>query len=110
MRFVIRFFLSVSLCLFGAMLACLAADDGLPATTQSSRLQKRWFFEWRNMNDPKEVDRMIGRFPRAKAAGYNGAVFSHNVPSSKAAELKEAAREQGLDLIAIVMGNPKERN
>ena len=53
---------------------------------------------------------MIARFPRAKAAGYNGVVFSHNVAASKAGELKEAARQHGLDLIVTVMANPKDRN
>ena len=82
-----------------------AATDGNP-----ERFQKRWFFEWRNMNEPKEVDRMIARFPEAKAAGYNGVAFSYNVPAAKAPELKKAAADNGLDLVAIVMGGPHDRN
>lgn len=73
-------------------------------------MQKRWLFVWRDMSDAKEVDRMIERFPRAKAAGYNGVVFSHNIPESKAAELKQAAQRNGLDLVPIVMGGSHDRN
>jgi hypothetical protein len=73
-------------------------------------MQKRWLFVWRDMSDPLEVDRMIARFPRAQADGYNGIVVAANVPSAKAAELKEAAKEHGLDLIAIVMGGSRDRN
>ena len=51
----------------------------------AARLQKRWLFIWRDMSDPKEVDRMIARFPRAQADGYNGVAFSYNVPPAKAA-------------------------
>ncbi len=53
---------------------------------------------------------MIARFPRARADGYNGVVFSANIPSAKAAELKAAAKEHGLDLVAIVMGGSHDRN
>src|SRR5579862_6131000 len=70
---------------------------------KASALQKRWLFMWRDMNDPKEVDRMIARFPRAKADGYNGVAFSYNIPPAKAAELKQAAKANGLDLVVIVM-------
>jgi hypothetical protein len=73
-------------------------------------MQKRWLFVWRDMSDPKEVDRMIARFPRAKAAGYNGVAFSYKIPAGKAAELRQAAKKHGLDLIAIVMGSPHDRN
>lgn len=75
-----------------------------------SRLQKRWLFVWRDMSDPREVDRMIARFPRAKADGYNGVVFSYSTPQEKAAELKQAAVANGLDLVAIVMGGSRDRN
>ena len=75
-----------------------------------SGMQKRWLFVWRDMSDPKEVDRMIARFPRARAAGYNGVAFAYNIPPSKAAELRQAAKQNHLDLIAIVMGNPHDRN
>src|ERR1051326_8749662 len=80
------------------------------SSTNPSPLQKRWLFVWRNMNDPKEVDRMISRFPRAAAARYNGVAFSYNIPAASAAELTNAARQNHLDLIAIVMGGPKDRN
>lgn len=73
-------------------------------------LQKRWLFVWRNMSDPKEVERMIQRFPRAAADGYNGVAFSHNIAPEKALELKAAASRNKLDLIAIVMGNTRDRN
>lgn len=62
------------------------------------------------MNDAKEVDRVIARLPRAKAAGYNGVVLSPNMLPAKAAEFQEAARVNGLDIVAIVMGNSKDRN
>jgi hypothetical protein len=74
------------------------------------RLQKRWLFVWRDMSDPKEVDRMIARFPRAQADGYNGVAFSYKIPREKAAELRQAAKKHGLDLIAIVMGGAHDRN
>ena len=81
-----------------------------PAPATSNRLAHRWLFVWRNMNDPKEVDRMMDRFPAAAAAGYNGVAFSFNVPPQKAPELVQAAKQNHLDLIAIVMGNAKDRN
>ncbi|MEI7948483.1 MAG: carbohydrate binding domain-containing protein [bacterium] len=87
----------------------------LPALAQSqdatgTSLQKRWLFVWREMSDAKEVDRVIARLPRAKAAGYNGIVLSPNMPPAKAVEFREAARVNGLDIVAIVMGNSKDRN
>jgi hypothetical protein len=99
----------------GALLLCGAAHMPKTAPAASaarapSRLQKRWLFVWRDMNDPKEVDRMIARFPRARADGYNGVAFSYNIPAGKAAELKQAAQKNGLDLIAIVMGGAHDRN
>lgn len=75
-----------------------------------SGMQKRWLFVWRNMSDPKEVDRLIARLPRAQADGYNGIVFSPNVPEGKAAELRQAAKTYGMDIVAIVMGNARDRN
>jgi hypothetical protein len=86
-----------------------AIPHSATATTPAV-LQKRWLFVWRDMSDPKEVDRMIARFPRAQAAGYNGIAFAANIPSGKAAELKEAAKKHGLDLIAIVMGGSRDPN
>lgn len=73
-------------------------------------LQKRWLFVWGNMLDNREVDRVIARLPGAKAAGYNGVVLSPNIEPAKAAELREAAKRNGIDLIAIVMGNSRDRN
>jgi hypothetical protein len=73
-------------------------------------MHKRWLFVWRDMSDPKEVDRVIARLPRAKADGYNGIVLSPNIPPAKAAELRQAARKEGIDLIAIVMGGTHDPN
>ncbi len=73
-------------------------------------LQKRWLFVWRDMSDAKEVDRVIARMPSAQAAGYNGVVLSPNLAPEKAKELREAAKRHGLDLVAIVMGNSRDRN
>lgn len=92
------------LVLLAGLLASAACAPAAPS------LQKRWLFVWRDMNNPAEVDRMIARFPAAQAAGYNGVVFSHNIPEAKAPELREAARAHGLDLIAIVMGGSRDRN
>src|SRR3954452_12813534 len=75
----------------------------------SSPMQKRWLFVWRNVDDPKEVERMIARFPAAAPAGYNGVAFSHDVAPTKATELTEAAKRNKLELIAIVMGGAKDR-
>ncbi|NLC57319.1 MAG: hypothetical protein GX774_10815 [Armatimonadetes bacterium] len=98
----------------GALLlgALWQAPRPAPATAAEAPagLQKRWLFVWRDMSNPREVDRMIARFPRAKAAGYNGVAFSYNVPREKAAELRDAAKQHGLDLIAIVMGGSRDRN
>jgi hypothetical protein len=100
--------------LVGGLLLVYVWSESKPisrsATAAAAISQKRWLFVWRDMNDPQEVDRVIARFPRARAAGYNGVVFSANIPSAKAAELKEAAREHGLDLIAIVMGTSRDPN
>jgi len=89
----------------GAMWTAPAAADG-----SDSAMQKRWLFVWRDMSNPKEVERMIARFPRAQADGYNGVAFSYNVAPEKAVALKQAARQAGLDLIAIVMGGAHDRN
>lgn len=92
----------VGVCLLGP--AC--AQPG----PQENRLEKRWLFVWRDMSNPAEVDRMIARFPQAKGNGYNGVAFSYNVPEAKAAELRQAAADNGLDLVAIVMGGSRDRN
>ena len=76
----------------------------------ASRLQKQWLFIWRDMNRPGEVERMIARFPRAATAGYNGVAFSYNIDPGKAAKLRQAAKQNGLDLVAIVMGGAHDRN
>ncbi len=80
------------------------------ALPPSPVMQKRWLFIWRNMSDPKDVDRTIAQFPRAQADGYNAVVFSSNVAPAKAAELKQAARKYGLGLVAMVMGGAHDRN
>lgn len=104
------------LCLLAALASALlagctwAAPPAAPGKPPTSRLQKRWLFVWREMNDPKETDRMIARFPQAKAAGYNGVAFGHNIPAEKAPALRQAAKKYGLDLIAIVMGGSHDRN
>lgn len=103
-----------------ALLVSVLLMSGSPALTRSdtapdaphalSRMQKRWLFIWQDMTDPKAVDRVIARFPRAKADGYNGVVFSYNVAPAKAAEFKQAAKQNGLELIAAVMGGFHDRN
>lgn len=106
---------------FSAFLACLLILGALavwggeieapPITSpRASKLEKRWLFFWRDMNEPKEVEAMIARFPAAKESGYNGVVFSHNIAASKAAELKQAALQNGLDLVPAVMGGAHDRN
>src|SRR5204862_6591660 len=82
------------------------ADLNIPG----ARFQKRWLFIWRDLTKPEEVERMIARFPAAAAAGYNGVVFSYNIAPSKAGKLRETAKQHGLVLIAIVMGNAHDRN
>ncbi len=100
--------------LFGAAWKAPARTPAKPARKAAAKLpsgmQKRWLFVWRDMTDPKEVDRMIARFPRAHADGYNGVAFNYNIPKEKAAELKRAAKANGLDLVAIVMGGTRDRN
>jgi len=95
--------------LAGVILVGCAGAAPEPAGAKPA-MQKRWLFVWREMSDPKEVDRMIARFPRAQADGYNGVAFSYRVPAAKAPELREAAKKYGLDLVAIVMGSPHDRN
>lgn len=105
----------VSLMVFTALIPCGGGAETRPVgSTADSRaavtMRNRWLFIWRDMKDPKEVDRMIERFPRAKAAGYKGVVFSCDLAESKAAVLRQAAQRNGLDLIAIVMGGSHDRN
>jgi hypothetical protein len=99
----------------GILLLSLAWLTPSPATsateiTLASRIQKRWLFAWREMSNPEEVERMIARFPRAAAAGYNGVAFSYNIAPDKAPRLRQAAEQNGLDLVAIVMGGAHDRN
>ena len=94
----------------GAQQTPRAAPTAKPALSATPRMQKRWLFIWRDMSDPKEVDRLIARLPRAQTDGYNGLAFSCNVPESKAGELRQAAKKYGMDIVAIVMGNSPDRN
>jgi len=96
--------------LAGTLLFGAAWAAPKPSSRSPSGLEKRWLFVWRDMSDPREVDRMIARFPRARAAGYNGVAFSYNIPEGKAGELRQAAKQYGLDIIAIVMGGAHDRN
>ncbi len=99
----LRFVVRLTCCVFFvALTVTVSAAD--------SRKEKRWLFFWRDMNDPKEIDAMISRFPAAKECGCNGVVFQCNVAESKAAALREAAQANGLDLVAVVMGGSKDRN
>src|ERR1041384_6787210 len=96
--------------LFAVLATILSVPCPSNAASNPLALHKRWLFVWRNMSDPKEVDRMIARFPGAAAAGYNGVAFSHDIAPEKAATLTNAAKQYHLDLIAIVMGGPRDRN
>lgn len=93
----------------GALL-WVGALGAAPEPATATAPPKRWLFVWRDMSDAQEVDRMIARFPGARAAGYNGVAFSYNIPAAKAAALTEAAQAHQLDLIAIVMGGVRDRN
>jgi len=93
----------------GALSVALPRAVGQQAE-QAPRMQKRWLLVWRDMSDPAEVDRVIARFREAQADGYNGVVFSYNVAPAKAPALRAAAEQYGLDLVAIVMGGPHDRN
>jgi hypothetical protein len=105
----ILFLLGLLVCV--SLGAAPRSKASLPDTvTVKAGKPKHWLFIWRDMSDPKEVDRMIARFPRAQADGYNGVAFAANVPPAKAPELKAAAKQHGLDLVAIVMGGSRDRN
>lgn len=102
-----------------AMLAATCASGPIAAAVQKEEqgvpvgartLRYRWLFVWRDMTNPREVERVIERLPRAKAAGYNAVVLSYNVAPSKAAELRAAARANGMEIVAIVMGGAHDRN
>ena len=98
--------------LFGAFVinAAIAAPAPTPPPALHITQAKHWLFVWRDMSDPKEVDRMIARFPRAQADGYNGVVFSASIPEAKAPELRQAAKKYGLDLYPMVMGGTTDHN
>jgi hypothetical protein len=100
----IRFFTTS---LLAALLSIAAVG---PARGADTTLAKRWLFFWRDMSDPKEVEAMIARFPEARKDGYNGVVFSYDIAPAKAAELKTSARQNGLDLVAVVMTGARDRN
>ena len=100
----------VKFCFCGLFLLLVLTTCAQSQDTTVPALQKRWLFVWRDMHDTKEVDRVIARLPQAKAAGYNGLVLSPNMVPAKAAELREATQRNGLDIVAIVMGNSKDRN
>jgi len=59
------------------------------------------------MNDPKEVDRMMAA-SGAKAAGYNGVAFSHNI-RRQGGRTEAGGPTERLDLVAIVMGGIPDR-
>ena len=80
------------------------------AAVSAPTMQKRWLFFWRDMSDPKQVDRTIAQFPRAQADGYNAVAFSSNVAPARAAALKSAADKYGLGLVAMVMGGAHDPN
>ena len=95
-RFLLRGLLV--LLVFTLLWGRVGAAPPLAASQPASRLQKRWLFYWRSMNDPKEVARVIADFPRAKADGYNAVVFGYDVAPAKAAEFRQAAKKNGLGL------------
>jgi hypothetical protein len=103
-------YLTAALLLLGPVWPARSSAVDATAERLAPRQQKRWLFFWRDMSDPNEVERMIARFPQAKASGYNGVAFSYNVAAAKAAELKETAKANGLDLVAIVMGGAHDPN
>lgn len=88
----------------------LAAVFVLTAAHAQPNLQHRWLFIFRDMSNPVNVDRMIAQFPQAQADGYNGIVFSPNIPADKAPAVREAAQKCGLQLIVSVMGGTHDRN
>lgn len=77
---------------------------------QRSAMQRRWLFVWRDMTNPKEVDRVIARMPEAEQCGYNGVVLPGIVAGERAAALREAAKKHHLDLVAVVMTGVRDRN
>ena len=96
--------------LVAAALGAPAPAGDWPVAKLKAGMQKRWLFVWQDMSDPKQVDRVIARFPQAQADGYNGIVCSFEIAPAKTAEFRQAAAKYGLDIVAIVMGGPRDRN
>jgi Carbohydrate binding domain len=94
--------------LLGAI-GLLSVPSKLPANSDVMK-PKHWFFVFRDLQDPKEVQRVIDRLPLAKAAGYNGVVLSGNVNEALAPLLRTRAKANGIDLIVAVMGAGRNRN
>jgi hypothetical protein len=108
---------TLALLIFPALASQRSKSPGPSASTTkaadqtvTSRSHKRWLFIFRDLTNPAEVDRMIARFPQAQAAGYNGVVCSFNVAKEKAAEVRQAAKKYGLEIIATVFGGAHDRN
>ncbi len=93
-----------ALALLATAVIARAAELGPPT------MAERWLFIWSGVENPKEVDRVIERLPAAKAAGYNGVALPANVAPERGAALREAAAAAGMKIVAIVMGNPRDRN
>ncbi len=91
-------------------LLCLVVTGARAAELGPPEMTNRWMFVWRPMYDVAEVDRVIARLPEAAAAGYTGVALSHNIAPERTDALRAAADAAGLDIIAIVMGNPANRN
>ena len=91
------------------MLLSLSASGQTPVTA-GHVMSHRWLFVWRDMTKPAEVDRVIARLPAAEEAGYNGVVLSYKVAPERAAALRQAAADHHMDIVAIVMGGPHDRN
>ena len=83
---------------------------GFRPVSPASSFPHRWLFVFRDLTDPKEVDRAMERFPAAHAAGYNGVVCSFDVAPSKCEEFVAAAKKNQLDIICSVMGSGHDRN
>ena len=98
------------LCLFALSAAQAEAPKSALAVKSRPVMQKRWLFFWRDMSDPKLVDRTLAEFPRAHADGYNAVVIGADVAPSKATELKQAAHKYGLGIVAMVMGGAHDPN
>jgi hypothetical protein len=86
------------------------SSRGVSQQRSNTRTQKRWLFIFKDVTNPAQIDRMIAIFPAAQAAGYNGIVCSYNVAKEKAAEIRQAAKKYGLEIIATVFGGAHDRN